>query len=247
MGSADCIAPALEDPVMPNRGARILVVDDDPFIVTAVRRGLVSHGYHIEDAETLEQARRLFSQRPPDVILLDLGLPDGDGIDLVRWVRAERSTPIVVLSARESEGSKVDALTAGADDYLTKPFGMRELLARIQVALRHAAKPDSGTDAVVRAGDLELDLDRRTLSRAGAPIRLTPTEFDLLKTLMTNPDRIMTHRMLLTEVWGGVQGTDQHYLHVYVGQLRRKLDPTGSEPRHIVTEPGVGYRFVARL
>ena len=125
MGSADCLAPALEDPVMPNRGARILVVDDDPFIVTAVRRGLVSHGYHIEDAETLEQARRLFSQRPPDVILLDLGLPDGDGIDLVRWVRAERSTPIVVLSARESEGSKVDALTAGADDYLTKPFGMQ--------------------------------------------------------------------------------------------------------------------------
>mgnify|MGYP003340297620 CR=1 FL=1 len=122
---------------MPNRGARILVVDDDPYIVTAVRRGLVSHGYDIEEAEGLDQARKAFNHRAPDVILLDLGLPDGDGIDLVRWVRAERSTPIVVLSARESEASKVEALTAGADDYLTKPFGMRELLARIQIGRAH--------------------------------------------------------------------------------------------------------------
>jgi two-component system KDP operon response regulator KdpE len=177
-----------------------LVVDDDQFIVTAVRRGLASHGYVIEQAESLNQARNAFSHCPTDVILLDLGLPDGDGINLVRWVRTGHLTPIVVRSARDSEAPKLEALTAGADDNLTKPFGMPELLARIQFALRHAAKPELGTDAIVHAGVLELDPDCRTLARTRSPIRVTPTEFDLLKTLMTNLDRIVTNRMLLTAV-----------------------------------------------
>ena len=228
---------------MPGRGARILVVEDDPEIVEALRRGLSGHGYDVIAAQTTQAAFSALAQRRPDTILLDLGLPDGDGLEVVRRVRTSGATPIIVLSARATEAAKVEALTLGADDYLSKPFGMNELLARIQVALRHAARPASGAEAVFRTGELAIDFDRRNVTRAGDAIHLTPTEYDLLKTLVTHPDKVLTHRMLLQQVWGGEEGTDQHYLHVYMGQLRRKIERDPSHPRHLITEPGVGYRF----
>lgn len=225
------------------KGARVLVIEDDPEIVDVVRRGLTGHGYEVATASTAREALAAVGQRPPDVILLDLGLPDQDGLEVVRRVRAERPTPILILSARDSETAKVAALTLGADDYLAKPFGMGELLARIQVALRHAAGPASGAEAIFRAGPLTVDFARREVRRDGQEVRLTPTEYDLLKALVTHPDRVLTHRTLLQLVWGGNEGTDAHYLHVYVGQLRRKIEPDPSRPHFILTEPGVGYRF----
>jgi two-component system KDP operon response regulator KdpE len=228
---------------MPPRGARILVIDDEPEIVDAVRRNLAGHGYDVSSATTGAAALVALAQRPVDVILLDLGLPDVDGLDVLRRVRAHGATPVIVLSARQGEADKVEALTLGADDYLAKPFGMDELAARIRVALRHAARPGAGADAVFRAGDLAVDFERRIVTRAGEEVRLTPTEYDLLKALVTHPDKVLTHRMLLNLVWGGEEGTDAHYLHVYVGQLRRKIEAQPSRPRHLVTEPGVGYRF----
>ena len=242
---------------MPPKGARILVVEDDSEIVEALRRGLTGHGYDVRIAGTARDALEALRQRPADVILLDLGLPDMDGIEVVRRVREVGPTPIVVLSARDTEASKVEALTLGADDYLSKPFGMNELIARIGVALRHAAGPSSGADPVFRAGDLAVDFERRRVTRrvaeGSAPnapdapdvetIHLTPTEYELLKALVMHPDKVLTHRMLLQRVWGGEEGTDQHYLHVYVGQLRRKIERDPSHPRHLLTEPGVGYRF----
>jgi two-component system KDP operon response regulator KdpE len=228
---------------VPPRGARILVVDDEPEIVEAVRRNLVGHGYDVSAAPGGEAALAALAQRPVDVVLLDLGLPDMDGLEGLRRVRERGSTPIIVLSARHREADKVEALTLGADDYLAKPFGMDELTARIRVALRHAARPGSGAAAVFRAGDLAVDFDRRVVTRGGQELRLTPTEYDLLKALVTHPDKVLTHRALLGLVWGGEEGTDAHYLHVYVGQLRRKIEREPSRPRHLLTEPGVGYRF----
>ena len=228
---------------MPPRGARILVVDDEPEIREAVRRNLTAHGYDVADAATGAEALTMAGARPPDVILLDLGLPDMDGIDVVRWARERGPIPIIVLSARHAEASKVEALTLGADDYLEKPFGMNELMARIQVALRHAAGPGAGTEPVFRAGELAVDLARRVVTLGSEEIRMTPTEYDLLNALVTHPDKVLTHRMLLNLVWGGEQGTDAHYLHVYMGQLRRKIEREPSRPQHLVTEPGVGYRF----
>jgi len=228
---------------MPPKGARILVVEDDAEIVEALRRGLTGHGYDVQIAGTARDALDALRQRPADVVLLDLGLPDMDGIEVVRRVREVGPTPIVVLSARDSEAAKVEALTLGADDYLSKPFGMNELIARIGVALRHAAGPASGAEPIFRAGDLAVDFERRRVTRGDDTIHLTPTEYELLKALVMHPDRVLTHRMLLQRVWGGEEGTDQHYLHVYVGQLRRKIEPDPSHPRHLLTEPGVGYRF----
>ena len=228
---------------MPPRGARILVIDDEPEIVDAVRRNLAGHGYDVSAAPTGAAALVALAQRPVDVVLLDLGLPDMDGLDVLRRVRAHGATPVIVLSARQGEADKVEALTLGADDYLAKPFGMDELAARIRVALRHAARPAAGADAVFRAGDLAVDFDRRVVTRGGEEVRLTPTEYDLLKALVAHPDKVLTHRMLLNLVWGGEEGTDAHYLHVYVGQLRRKIEAQPSRPRHLLTEPGVGYRF----
>jgi two-component system KDP operon response regulator KdpE len=228
---------------MATKGARILVVEDESELVEALRRSLSGHGFDVSAASTASAALASLAQRPPDVILLDLGLPDLDGLEVVRRVRARGDTPIIVLSARHTEAAKVEALTLGADDYLSKPFGMNELLARIQVALRHVARPSSGAEAVFRVGDLTVDLARRQVLRGTAEVRLTPTEYDLLKALVTHGDKVLTHRMLLQLVWGGEEGTDAHYLHVYVGQLRRKIEHDPSHPRHLVTEPGVGYRF----
>jgi two-component system KDP operon response regulator KdpE len=228
---------------VPARGARVLVVDDEAAIVLVLNRTLAAQGYVVTVATTGSEALAAIAERPPDVILLDLGLPDVDGLEVVRRVRERGATPIIVLSARHTEAAKVEALTLGADDYVEKPFGMNELLARIQVALRHAAGPGAGAEPVFRAGDLAVDVGRRVVTRGGEEVRLTPTEYERLKALATHSDKVLTHRTLLNLVWGGEQGTDAHYLHVYMGQLRRKIERDPSHPRHLVAEPGVGYRF----
>ena len=226
-------------------GAHILVVDDEPAILRAVRTNLAGHDFRVETAETGREALDSHAYHHPDLILLDLGLPDMDGLEVIRRVRERSATPIVVLSARETERDKVAALDLGADDYLTKPFGVDELLARIRVALRHAARPASGNAAVFRTGDLEVDLERRRVSVGGREVHLTPTEYELLKALITHPNKVLTDRMLLQWVWGGQYGAQDHYLHVYVARLRKKLDPAAQSPRYLVTEPGVGYRLLA--
>ncbi len=226
-------------------GARVLVVEDDPGIVRALTANLAAHGFQIEAAGTGAEAIARFGSRRPDVIVLDLGLPDMDGTQIISLLRKGSNTPIIVLSVRGAERDKVHALTLGADDYLTKPFGPEELLARIRVALRHSARPLSGADAVIKSGDLEVDVERRQVRRAGGEIRLTPTEFDLLKTLMQHMDKIITDRMLLQEVWGPDYGEEAHYLHVYVARLRKKIEADPRTPKRLLTEPGVGYRFVS--
>ncbi len=225
-------------------GPRILVVDDDPGILKVVRTNLAGHGFEVQAAETGREALNSLSRRQPDLILLDLGLPDLDGIEVIRRVRANASTPIVVLSVRGSEREKVTALDLGADDYLTKPFGVAELLARIRVALRHAAQPDSGAAAVFKTGDLEVDVERRRVLVSGNAVHLTPTEYDLLSVFVQHPDRVLTDRMLLQEVWGPEYGSEAHYLHVYVARLRKKIEADAQRPRYLLTEPGVGYRLV---
>jgi len=226
-------------------GARILVVEDEPGIVRALKANLGAHGFQVETAGSGAQAMESYARRRPDLIVLDLGLPDVDGTEIIAQVREETQTPIIVLSVRNAEREKVQALTLGADDYLTKPFGPDELLARVRVALRHSARPQSGADAVIKSGDLELDVERRQVRLAGADLRLTPTEFDLLKALIRHTDRIMTDRMLLQEVWGADYGDEAHYLHVYVARLRKKVEADPRRPARLLTEPGVGYRFVS--
>ena len=225
-------------------GARILVVEDDPSILRALKTNLTRHGFEVETAETGGQALDSYSCRPPDLILLDLGLPDVDGTVVIQEVRARASTPIVVLSVRGAEHDKVTALDFGADDYLTKPFGVEELLARVRVALRHAARPASGTAAVFRIGELEVDLERRRVRVGAEEVHLTPTEYDLLKTFVSQPDKVLTDRMLLRAVWGPEYGSEAHYLHVYVARLRRKIEKDPQRPRYLLTEPGVGYRLI---
>jgi two-component system, OmpR family, KDP operon response regulator KdpE len=225
-------------------GARILVVEDDPGILRALKTNLTRHGFEVETAETGSQALDSYSCRPPDLILLDLGLPDIDGTVVIQEVRARASTPIVVLSVRGAERDKVAALDLGADDYLTKPFGVEELLARVRVALRHAAGVASGTAAVFKTGDLEVDIERRRVRVGAEEVHLTPTEYDLLKTFVSQPDKVLTDRMLLRAVWGPEYGSEAHYLHVYVARLRRKIEKDPQRPRYLLTEPGVGYRLV---
>ena len=225
-------------------GARILVIEDDPGILRALKTNLTRHGFEVETAETGGQALDSFSCRPPDLILLDLGLPDVDGTVVIQEVRARASTPIVVLSVRGAERDKVTALDLGADDYLTKPFGVEELLARVRVALRHAAGVASGTAAVFKTGDLEVDIEHRRVRVGAEEVHLTPTEYDLLKTFASQPDKVLTDRMLLRAVWGPEYGSEAHYLHVYVARLRRKIERDPQRPRYLLTEPGVGYRLV---
>jgi two-component system, OmpR family, KDP operon response regulator KdpE len=225
-------------------GARVLVVDDEPGIVRALRTNLAGHGFKVETAETGEAALASYRLRKPDLIILDLGLPDMDGTEVIRALRLESSVPILVLSVRGGERDKVAALDMGADDYLTKPFGVQELLARVRVALRHAARPASGSEPVFRVGELEIDFERRRVGLAGAELHLTPTEFELLKAFAAHPDKLLTDRMLLQAVWGPEYGDEAHYLHVYVARLRKKIEPDPQTPRYLVTEPGVGYRLV---
>jgi len=225
-------------------GARVLVVDDEPGIVRALRTNLAGHGFKVETAETGAAALASCRLRKPDLIILDLGLPDMDGTEVIRALRAESSVPILVLSVRGAERDKVAALDLGADDYLTKPFGVDELLARVRVSLRHAAGPASGAEPVFRSGELEVDLEHRRIRVGGDEVHLTPTEFDLLKAFVAHPDRVLTDRMLLQAVWGPEYGDEAHYLHVYIARLRKKIEPDPQRPRCLITEPGVGYRLV---
>lgn len=225
-------------------GARILVVDDELEILRTLSTSLTRNGFQVETAARVRQALEVQAYWRPDLVLLDLGMPDGDGLDVIRAIRERGNTPIVVLSVRGSEDDKVAALELGADDYLTKPFGLKELLARVKVALRHSGGPSSGVDAVFRSGELEVDLERRNVKVRGKEVHLTPTEYDLLKAFVTHPDRVLTDQMLLRLVWGVGYGAEAHYLHVYIARLRKKLESDPEGARFLVTEPGVGYRLL---
>jgi len=229
---------------MTAEGARILVGADEPPILRVVARNLEHRGFQVDTASTGREALDAFHRRRPDVLVLDLGLPDMDGVEIIRAVRATAATPVIVLSARDAERDKVEALDAGADDYVSKPFGIEELLARIRVSLRHSAATTSGAEAIFRAGDLAVDFERRVVEVAGEPVHLTPTEYELLKVFIARRDRVLTDRMLLQAVWGPEYGSEDHYLHVYVARLRKKLEPDPASPRYLLTEPGAGYRFV---
>ena len=207
-----------------------------------LRAALESHDYRLVEATTSREGLAQATSRSPDIILLDLGLPDGDGIDLARRIREWASTPIIVISARGKEQDKVAALDAGADDYLTKPFGTDELLARLRVALRHSARA-TDDDPVFTAGELRVDLAARHVSVDGAEVHLTPTEYKLLTTLVRNAGKVVTHRLLLKEVWGPNAVEHTHYLRVYMTQLRHKLERDPTRPRYLQTEAGVGYRL----
>jgi len=222
---------------------RILVVDDEPQIHRFLTPALEAAGYEPVRVENGTDALREIARRAPDAVVLDLGLPDMDGKELLTKARAFYAGPILILSARDREVEKIDALDLGADDYIEKPFGVGELLARLRVALRHRIQRE-GAEPVVRAGELEVDLVRRLVSRGGEPVRLSPKEYDLLAALIEGQGRVLTHRQLLTAVWGPAHAHDVQYLRVFVGQLRQKLEADPAQPRHIRTEPGVGYRFM---
>ena len=227
----------------PSSGPRLLLVEDDPTMVRVLRRNLEAHGYDVESASEGRKGLERFAQWHPDAVLLDLGLPDIDGVTFIREVRAHSATPIVVLSAREAERDKVAALDAGADDYLAKPFGLEELRARIRVALRHLASDRDNLAARWSDGDIDVDFARRRLAVRGTEVRLTPTEWELLKVLIANAGRVVSERRLLQAVWGPDYGAELHYLHVYVARLRKKLEADPQHPSILVTEPGVGYRL----
>lgn len=223
---------------------RVLVVDDEPQIVRALVINLKARKYEVDAAQDGATALKLAADRHPDVIVLDLGLPDMDGVDVIRGIRGWTRVPILVLSARHSSDEKVEALDAGADDYVTKPFGMDELLARLRAAVRRAepAAPEGG-QAVVATDAFTVDLAAKKVNRDGADVRLTPTEWHLLEVLVRNAGRLVSQKQLLKEVWGPSYGTETNYLRVYMAQLRRKLEADPAHPRHFVTEPGMGYRF----
>jgi two-component system, OmpR family, KDP operon response regulator KdpE len=220
----------------------ILVVDDEAAVRRFLCVSLSASGYQCMEAENAELALALTAAQRPDLILLDLGLPDRSGIEVTRRVREWSRTPIIVISARGQETDKIEALDTGADDYLTKPFGVGELLARIRVALRHAAKTEEG-ESVFSVGELEVDLGRRRVTLAGRDVHLTPIQHKLLTVLVKHAGRVLTHRQLLREVWGPNSGEQTQYLRVYMGQLRHKLEKDPSRPIYFVTEPGVGYRL----
>ncbi len=222
-------------------GARVLVVDDEPQILRALETTLRGAGYTVETAATAGEALARAAARPPEAVILDLVLPDGSGVDVCRELRGWLQSPIVVLSVVSEEQEKVEALDAGADDYVTKPFGVDELLARLRAALRRAGP---STEPVIEVGELEIDLERRLVHRAGEPVSLTPHEFELLRVLAQHEGKLMTHRMLLREVWGPAYQNESHYLHVYISQLRRKLESDPARPQYLRTEPGAGYRLV---
>lgn len=223
---------------------RVLVVDDEPRIVRALAINLKARDYQVDSAHDGASALRLAAERRPDVIVLDLGLPDMDGVEVIRRVREWTRVPILVLSARQTSAEKVKALDAGADDYVTKPFGMDELLARLRAAVRRAEPVPESTDTVVLEADgLRIDLAAKKVRRDGQDVRLTPTEWHLLEVLVRQPGRLVSQKRLLQEVWGPSYEKETNYLRVYMAQLRRKLEIDPSHPRHFITEPGMGYRF----
>jgi two-component system, OmpR family, KDP operon response regulator KdpE len=223
---------------------RILVIEDEPEIRRFLRASLAANGFSLHEAETGRGGLLLAATTPPDVVILDLGLPDLDGLAVIKELRGWSRVPTIVLSARGQESDKIAALDAGADDYLTKPFSVGELLARLRVALRHRAQvAEENASSLFAAGDLEVDLARRQTRVAGQSVHLTPTEYRLLTLLIKNAGRVVTQRQLLKEVWGPDSTHEAHYLRVYVNQLRKKLGDNSAAPRLIVTEPGIGYRF----
>ncbi len=221
---------------------RILVIDDEPQIHRFLGPALDAAGYEPVRADTAAEGLREIARKPPDAVVLDLGLPDMDGRDALAKARAFYDGPVIILSARDRETEKIDALDAGADDYVEKPFGVGELLARLRVALRHRLRRD-GAEPIVKVGDLEIDLVRRRVTRAGEAVRLSPKEYDLLAQLAEGGGKVATHRQLLTAVWGPAHEHDVQYLRVFVGQLRQKLEADPASPALILTEPGVGYRL----
>lgn len=228
---------------MMKRKARILVIDDEIEIVRALQRSLTGHGYDVLVADTGENALETIEQHPPDLILLDLGLPGMNGLEVCKRVRQQSDLPIIVISVKNKERDKVSALDLGADDYVAKPFGIHEVLARIRVALRHAARMMPRTEPKLVLGSLQVDFAQQLVTVNGQEVKLTPTEYDLLRVFIMNSGKIMTQQMLLTQVWGTNNDAKSHYLHVYIGHLRRKIEPDPAHPRFLVTISGVGYRF----
>lgn len=225
-----------------------VVVEDEKQIRRFVRQALEEEGWHVFEAETLKQGLIEAGTRKPDLVIIDLGLPDGDGVDFIRDLRTWSSVPVIVLSARTSENEKVKALDAGADDYLTKPFGVSELLARVRASLRRQnanARGNQGASTdIFEFGDVKVDLSARVVTKASAEIHLTPIEYRLLGVLIINVGRVLTQRLLLREVWGPSHSESSHYLRVYMGHLRQKLEDDPAQPKHILTETAVGYRLV---
>jgi two-component system KDP operon response regulator KdpE len=229
----------------PNHPMRVLIVEDEADIRRFVRLALETEGHDVHEADGVKRALIEAGTRRPDVVVLDLGLPDGDGVDFIRDLRGWSTVPVIVLSARSSEGDKIAALDAGADDYLLKPFGVGELLARVRAQLRRQAQQTPDGESVVRFGEVSMDLARRTVERNGEPVHLTPMEYRLLTHLVSQPDRVITHRQLLKAVWGAAHVDQTHYVRVHMANLRKKIEHDPSMPQHLVTEAGVGYRFVA--
>ena len=222
--------------------SRILVVDDEPQLLRALGTNLKARGYEVDLAPTGEAALALAARKHPDLVILDLGLPGIDGVEVIRGLRGWTRVPVIVLSVRETERAKVEALDAGADDYVTKPFEMDELLARLRAALRRAAPGEE--EAVVDTEDFSVDLAAKRVTRSGSEVRLTPTEWHIVEVLVRNPGKLVTQRQLLQEVWGPQYEKETNYLRVYLAQIRKKLEPDPARPRYFVTEARMGYRFV---
>jgi two-component system KDP operon response regulator KdpE len=222
---------------------RVLVVEDDREIRSLLQSSLSVEGFAVQTAVSLSEARALLQHSAPDLVILDLGLPDGDGVELVRELRRQHTIPVIVVSARHQEAQKIALLDAGADDYLTKPFGIAELLARMRVALRHRGTSLAAAVTAHTLDDLQVDLTAHRVERDGVALHLTPTEFNLLARLVRSAGRVVTHRQLLTDVWGAEFTEHTHYLRLYMAQLRAKIERNPSEPRHLLTETGIGYRL----
>ncbi len=223
--------------------AKVLLIEDEKQIRRFVRAAVEEEGCQVAEAETMAQGLIEAGTRKPDLLILDLGLPDGNGIDLIRDLRSWSDVPVLILSARSQETDKIDALDAGADDYLTKPFSVGELRARVRALLRRRARSGEAASPLVEFGDVAVDLSRRAVTRAGAPVHLTPLEYRLLCALLAQPGKVLTQRNLLREIWGPSYIESSHYLRVYVGHLRQKLELDPTQPAHFLTETGVGYRF----
>jgi two-component system KDP operon response regulator KdpE len=222
-----------------------VVIEDEPQIRRFLRTSLDANDFTVHEAETGKQGLVECATRRPEVVILDLGLPDMDGVEVIRQLREWSAVPVIVLSARSQEADKIAALEAGADDYVVKPFGVGELIARLRVALRHSASTGGEAETVFRAGEVEVDLINRRVRRAGADVHLTPTEYRLLVVLVKHPGKVLTQRLLLKEVWGPGYVESAHYLRIYMANLRKKLEADPAQPRHLLTETGVGYRFDA--
>ena len=225
-------------------GPKVLVVDDEPQIRRFLRASLQSHDYVVVEAENGKEAVRVCTVQKPDLLILDLGLPDMDGLDVIKLVREWSQIPIIVLSIRSDDIDKIEALDRGANDYVTKPFSMGELLARMRAALRQGRGDGADNGAVITAGDISIDLGKRLITLGGTPVKLSRKEYDLLRILASHPGKVITHQQLLQEVWGPAYVEETQYLRVYIGQLRQKLERNPAAPKQLITEPGVGYRLL---